>query len=143
MFRLMPFIGIVMVVYAAFALLGPIIGAADFQMATFLANQVWKTGLPSGGEWPLNIGELFVLAGLVALGVESLKAAGTTRTSMGNHILSMLSFIGGLLLFLLVKGFETSPFFLLVAMAGIDTMAGMLVSIVTARRDFGLERGDS
>ena len=27
--------------------------------------------------------------------------------------------------------------------AGIDTMAGMLVSIVTARRDFGLERGDS
>ena len=31
----------------------------------------------------------------------------------------------------------------IVAMAGIDTMAGMLVSIVTARRDFGLERGDS
>jgi len=142
MFRLMPFIGIVMAVYAGFALLGPVFGAADFNMAAFLAKEVWKTGLPSGGEWPLDVGELFVLAGLLALGFESLKAAGTTRTSMGNHILSMLSFIGGLLLFLLVKGFETSPFFLLVAMAGIDTMAGMLVSIVTARRDFGVESGE-
>lgn len=140
MFRLMPFIGIVMLVYTGFALLGPVFGAADFNMATFLSNVVWKATLPSGGEWPLDVGELFVLAGLVALGFESLKAAGTTRTSMGNHILSMLSFIGGLLLFILVKGFETSPFFLLVAMAGIDTMAGMLVSIVTARRDFGVER---
>jgi len=61
---------------------------------------------------------------------------------MGNHILSMLSFIGGLLLFIMVAGFETSPFFLLVAMAGIDTMAGMLVSIVTAKRDFGVDRPD-
>lgn len=142
MFRLMPFIGIVMAIYAAFALLGAVFGDADFDMATFLGNEVWRITLPSKKEWPLNIGELFILAGLVALGIESLKAAGTTRTSMGNHILSMLSFIAGLLLFILVAGFETSPFFLLVAMAGIDTMAGMLVSIVTARRDFGVERPD-
>ena len=79
-----------------------------------------------------------MLAGLLALGVESLKSAGTSRVSMGNHILSMVAFVASLLLFLLVPGFATTTFFLLMVMAFIDTLVGMLVSIVTARRDFGM-----
>ncbi len=134
MSRSVPLVGIVMVVYIGFALLGPIFGAADFDMAAFLTRAIWKTVLPSGETWLLDVGETFVLAGLVALVFAGIKAAGRIRISMENHILSMLSLIGGLLLFLMVKGFETSPFFLLVVMVGVEAMAGMLVAFVTARR---------
>ena len=134
MSRSVPLVGIVMVVYIGFALLGPIFGAADFDMAAFLTRAIWKTVLPSGEAWLLDVGETFVLAGLVALVFAGIKAAGKNWISMGNHILSMLSLIGGLLLFLMVKGFETSPFFLLVVMVGVEAMAGMLVAFVAARR---------
>jgi len=131
-----------MVVYVGFALLGPIFGAADFDMVAFLTREILRTVLPSGEEWLLDVGETFVLAGLVALVFAGIKAAGKSWISMGNHILSMLSFIGGLLLFLMVKGFETSPFFLLVVMVGVEAMTGVLVAIVTIRRGHGSENID-
>lgn len=135
MLRLIPYIGFVMAVYALFTLFGGIFTTPDMTIAKFMAEPLFGIGLPSGATWQLSTGNLFVLAGLLALGVESLKSAGTSRVSMGNHILSMVAFVVALLLFLLVPGFATATFFLLTVMAFIDTLAGMLVSIVTARRD--------
>jgi hypothetical protein len=139
MLRIIPFIGLVMVVYAAVALLGPLLGESTFTMADWLPKSVWTLNLPSSQGWTLSVGGLFVCLGLLMLGIESLKAAGTSRVSMGNHALSMLTFVAGLILFLMVPGFATTVFFLLTVMAFIDTLAGMLVSIVTAKRDFGID----
>jgi hypothetical protein len=139
MLRIIPFIGLVMVVYAAVALLGPLLGESDFNFYSWLSKTVWNLNLPSSGRWQLSVGGLFLCVGLIMLGIESLKAAGTSRVSMGNHALSMLTFVAGLILFLMVSSFGTTVFFLLTVMAFIDTLAGMLVSIVTAKRDFGID----
>lgn len=138
MLRLIPYIGFVMAVYALFTLFGGIFTPVDRTTANFMNDALFGVGLPSGSTWQLSTGDLFVLAGLIALGIESLKSAGTTRVSMANHALSMIAFVAALLLFLLVPGFATTTFFLLMVMAFIDTLVGMLVSIVTARRDFGV-----
>jgi len=142
MSRSVPLVGIVMVVYVGFALLGPTFGAADFDMVAFLTREIWKTVLPSGEAWLLDVGETFVLAGLVALIFAGIKAAGKSRISMGNHILSILSFIGGWRTFMMVKGFEPSPCFRVVVMVGVEAMAGMLVPILTARQGHGSENSD-
>jgi hypothetical protein len=141
MLRLIPYIGFVMAVYALFTLFGGVFNAPGVTTTKFMTDPLFGLGLPSGATWQLSIGDLFVIAGLLALGIESLKSAGTTRVSMGNHVLSMLAFVIALLLFLLVPGFATTTFFLLMVMAFIDTLAGMLISIVTARRDIDVASG--
>lgn len=141
MLRMIPYIGFVMAVYAVFILFGGIFTAPDTTTGKLMSDPLFGVGLPSGATWQLSTGDLFVIAGLIALGIESLKAAGTSRITMGNHILSMIVFVASLLLFLLVPGFATTTFFLLMVMAFIDTLAGMLVSIVTGRRDFGVNQG--
>jgi len=47
-------------------------------------------------------------------------------------------FVIGLVLFLLVGQFATSVFFLLTVMALLDTVAGFVVTIVSARRDLAV-----
>ena len=110
MFRLISSIGLVMVTYAGFALLGPVLGAADFKMALFLANPVWTVPLPSGGTWPVEIGAIFLLLGLTALGIETLTTARAAGRTIGYRALSILWLAGGAALFLLVEGFGTLAF---------------------------------
>jgi hypothetical protein len=52
---------------------------------------------------------------------------------------SMVLFIFCLIEFLLFASFATSTFFLLTMMVLVDALAGMIVTIVSARRDFGIE----
>ena len=138
LFRTIPFLGLVMAVYAIFLYGGALFGSDPFVMGPFLRGAFWTITLPSGDPWVMTNGDLFVIVGLFMLGIEGLKSTSTGKTSMINHMLSMLIFLIAAVLFLLVKGFGTTTFFLLVAMALIDTMVGMLTSIVTARRDFGV-----
>lgn len=137
-FRATPFLGLVMAVYAIFLYGGATFGSEKFVMGEMLRGALLTITLPSTDPWVMTNGDLFVIVGLFMLGIEGLKSTSTGKTSMINHMLSMLVFVAGVLLFLLVKGFGTTPFFLLVAMALIDTLVGMLTSIVAARRDFGV-----
>jgi hypothetical protein len=56
-----------------------------------------------------------------------------------NHALSMLVFIICLIEFLLVPAFSTSVFFIIMAMALLDVLAGVVVTIISARRDVGYQ----
>jgi hypothetical protein len=137
MFRLLPFIGFVVLVYAALVFLGPVLIDATFTMPAFIAKNIYVLTLPSKENWSFTVGDAFVVVGLLMLGIEGMKSTQTGTVSMGNHVLSLLVFVGALLLFLLVKGFATTTFFLLTMMALIDSIVGMLTSIVTARsREF-------
>ncbi len=138
LFRTIPFLGLVMVVYAIFLYGGSVFGSGPFAMEPFLRGSLWTITLSSGDPWVMTNGDVFVIVGLFMLGIEGLKSTATGKTSMINHMLSMLVFIAAFVLFLLVKGFGTTTFFMLAVMALIDTMVGMLTSIVTARRDFGV-----
>ncbi len=135
MFRLISSIGLVMATYAGFALLGPVLGPADFRMAAFLVDPAWTIPLPSGGTWPVDFGALFLLVGLTALAFETLKTARAGGRTLGYRLLAILWLAGGAALFLTVGGFGTSAFLLLTAMAGFDAASGLLAPLLSSRAE--------
>ncbi len=135
MFRLISSIGLVMATYAGFALLGPVLGPADFRMAAFLVDPAWTIPLPSGGTWPVDFGALFLLVGLTALAFETLKTARAGGRTLGYRLLAILWLTGGAALFLTVGGFGTSAFLLLTAMAGFDAASGLLAPLLSSRAE--------
>ena len=98
--------------------------------------------MPSGDVWSLTGTDVFVTATFCLLFVEILKATRTGRGEILNHAFSTLTFLAALVEFLLLKGFTTSAFFLLVAMCLFDVLAGYTISIVSARRDFAIPGAD-
>jgi hypothetical protein len=103
---------------------------------------VWDGMLPSGTEFYLKVGDFFVLAGLVALFFEIIKAARLGAGTIIDHMLSTATFIVALIEFLLVSYCATASFFFLMVMSLIDVVAGYSVSILAARRDFSVGRND-
>ena len=95
----------------------------------------------SGSVWHFAVGDLVVLIGLAMLFVEVVKATRTTAMEIINHALSMIVFIIALVEFLVLKPFATTPFFLIMAMALFDIVAGFTISIVAAKRDLGVAGG--
>ena len=95
--------------------------------------------LASGAEMTLRIGDFFVIAGLVALFLEMLKAARPGRSAVLDHILSTVTFVVALVCFLLLDFAGTATFFILMLMTLIDVIAGFSISLFAARRDFSIE----
>lgn len=92
-------------------------------------------------EWIVTGGDLLVLVALLLLFVELLKSTSTGTAAIFNHALSMLVFIICLVEFLLHPAFATTVFFLILIMALLDVLAGVVVTIVSARRDVEFDRG--
>lgn len=86
-------------------------------------------------EWGVTFGDLLVLLSLCLLFVELLKSTSTGTAAIFNHALSMLVFIICLVEFLLHPAFATSAFFIIMIMSLLDVLAGVVVTIVSARRD--------
>lgn len=106
------------------------------------ANPVLTIPLVSGAEFTLELGYLMVLAGLVFLFIEILKATHTSSPSVFDHGLSMGVFILYLIEFIAVSYCATSVFFILMIIALIDVVGGFTITIRGARRDFAYERTD-
>jgi hypothetical protein len=121
-----PLIAVVMVVYTALAI------DPNFSAGSAFADWI----LPSGADFFLTLGDLFVILGLVALFFEVIKSARLGPGTIVDHMLSTATFIVALVVFLLVQAFGTSAFFMLTLMALVDVVAGYTVSIFSARRDF-------
>lgn len=96
--------------------------------------------MPSSAVWTVTWGEILVLIALFLLFVELLKSTGTGTMEIFNHGLSMVVFIICLIEFLLTPWCATSTFFLIMTMSLLDTLAGMIVTIVSARRDVEFDR---
>tara|TARA_R110002020_G_scaffold14227_2_gene50467 strand:- start:433 stop:882 length:450 start_codon:yes stop_codon:yes gene_type:complete len=107
----------------------------------FGANPVnWGAGMfaipmPSGMPWAVSAGDFILVVGIICLFVEVLKSTNTSRSSIVEHMLSMLLFVLFLVEFLLVGAASSSVFFLLMVMSLIDVVAGFTVSITAAGRD--------
>ena len=132
-YRQIPLIGVLAVVY--------LIVAAVFENA--LNAILFNITLPSGAAWTFGVRDLFLVLGLLLLYLEILKSTRTGRGQIVEHIVSMLVFVGCLLLFLLVAKTGSTTFLLITAMSAIDVVAGFTVSIVAARRDLEIERVSS
>ena len=110
-------------------------GQAD---ASLLLNEGFGLTMPSGAVWHFTWSDVFVTFALSLLFVEMVKATRTGRSEILNHAFSTLIFVAALVEFLLLRGFATSAFFLLVAMCLFDVVAGYTISLVSARRDFSV-----
>ncbi len=121
--------------------LGQII-ASDMAPLQAVLNETFFT-LPmiSGVRWVLTQGDAILLLSIVFLFLEILKSTSTGTSTIINHAISMMLFILCLIEFLLAPNFATSTFFILMSMTLLDVLAGVVVTIVSARRDFGVDHG--
>ncbi len=100
-------------------------------------------GLPmiSGVTWRLSWGDAILFLSLILLSFEIVKSTSSKSSAMVNHAASMGVLLVCLVLFLLLGNFATSTFFLLTMMVLMDVLVGVMVTIVSARRDFGVGDG--
>lgn len=122
------------IVIAAYLLMAPGGGM-------MIDGDAYSMTLASGAEMTLRGGDVFVIAGLIALFLEMLKAARPGRAFILDHILSVATFIVALVCFLLVGDAGTATFFILTLMTLVDVIAGFAISLFSARRDLAIGTG--
>jgi hypothetical protein len=130
MFRAIPLFVLPLIAYNLLMLTG------DVQ--TTLSSELFSVNLISGALWQFTVHDAFIVAGVVILYFEIFKSTRTGISSVLDHTLSTVVFVVFLIEFLTVAACGTSTFFILGLMAMIDVIAGFTVSIVAARRDFGV-----
>lgn len=92
-------------------------------------------------SWTMTVGDGLLIFAIAILFMEILKSTSTGTATIMNHVFSLLVFIVCMILFLLHPNFATSVFFIITVMALLDVLAGVVVTIVSARRDFGVGEG--
>jgi hypothetical protein len=134
MFAAIPLLVLPVVVYNLLVLAG---GQAG-DPAVELNAQAFAVTMASGRSWVVSTGDLLLAGSLIILFIELLKSTTSRRAAIINHSLSMVLFVACLVEFLLLRGFATSIFFLITLMVLLDVLAGFIVTIVSARRDFAV-----
>jgi|GEM_PF-3498001 len=91
-------------------------------------SQMFSWVLPSGSEAFFSAGDLFVIAGVVALFTEIVKAAKVGTASWAARGMSLALFAVALAEFLFVPFCGTSSFFILLVMTLISVLAGFAIA---------------
>lgn len=131
-----PLLLIVLVIYNLLVFGVVTLDGTDGGVETFLHGQFSMT-LISGDVWNVTISDIMLASSLILLFFEIVKSAGTEKETIINHALSVIVFVVALIEFVGVRGFGNSTFFLILAMTFMDVVAGFIITIVSARRDFG------
>lgn len=100
-----------------------------------LREPLFSVPMASGASWSVGAGDLILFLSLILLFFELLKSTSSQKVAIVNHALSMVLFVVCLVEFLLIRGFATSTFFLIVTMVMLDVLAGFIVTIISARKD--------
>lgn len=112
----------------------------DYNNRTTWSGDVLTFRLVSGNDFVLELGYLMVLAGLIFLFIEIIKATHTASPTIFDHALSMLVFIVYLIEFIAVGYCATSVFFILMMISLLDVVGGFTITIRGSRRDFAYEK---
>lgn len=147
LFSVFPLLAIPVIIYNIIAFTGggaaatTAAGANLAPLATTLASPVLSLTMISGVTWQLSGADALILLAISLLFLEILKSTSTGTATIMNHAVSMILFIICLVEFLLHPNFATSAFFIVMTMTLLDVLAGVVVTIVSARRDFGVGEG--
>ncbi len=128
--RSLPLLLIPTIIYALFALPMGADGVRGVLDAVFFSVQ-----LPSGDVWSPQWGHLLMTAAAMLLFFEIIRSSRPVNSSIVENSLSFLLFTLQLIFFLLVGGFGTNDFAMLMGMTLLDFTAGAIVMIFSARRD--------
>ena len=131
-----PLLLIPVVLYNIVVLFGAPSEAGMVQADLLLRDPLFSVTMTSGAQWGVSWGDLILFVGLILLFFELIKSTSSQRVAIVNHALSMVLFIAVLIEFLLLRGFATSTFFLIVVMILLDVLAGFIVTIIASRKDF-------
>lgn len=130
MFIAIPLFLVPLVIYNLMIFTGDIVPA--------LAGELFAFDLMSGARWAFSVHDAFMVGGVLILYFEIFKSTRTGVSSVLDHTFSTLVFVVYLIEFLTVAACGTSTFFVLGLMSLLDVISGFTVSIVAARRDFGI-----
>ena len=118
---------------------------AIYNMIAFLTPGVSWTApvttvhMMSGQDWVLTWEDILLAFSIFLLWIEIIKSTRIGSRSVMDHILAMALFIVMLVEFLLVARAATSTFFLLMAIALVDVLAGFIVGMRSAQRQIEFE----
>jgi len=121
---------------------------AIYNMIAFLTPGVSWTSpvttvhMMSGQDWVLTWEDILLASAIFLLWIELIKSTRAGARSIMDHVLAMALFIGMLVEFLLVQRAATSTFFLLMAIALVDVLAGFIVGMRSATRQIEIEPSD-
>jgi hypothetical protein len=96
----------------------------------------------SGQDWVLTWEDILLAFAIFLLWIELIKSTRGGSRSIMDHVLAMALFIVMLVEFLLVQRAATSTFFLLMAIALVDVLAGFIVGMRSATRQIEVEPAD-
>jgi uncharacterized membrane protein HdeD (DUF308 family) len=106
-----------------------------FSEPTVWDNVIFTLPLFSGVDWPLRVGDLMVIVGLLALMGEVFRATSMARNAVTNHLLSIIVLIVYVIEFVVLGDAANSTFFILTIIALIDVLTGVVVTLRLATRD--------
>ena len=118
---------------------------AIYNMIAFLTPGVSWTApvttvhMMSGQDWVLTWEDLLIAFSIFLLWIEIVKSTRMGMRTIMDHLLAMALFVAMLVEFLLVQRAGTSTFFLLMAIALVDVLAGFIVSIRSSQRQVEIE----
>lgn len=135
-----PLLLIPVVIYNIVVLFGVSGQGAYLGADAMLREPLFSVSMTSGASWDVGVGDLILFLSLLLLFFELLKSTSSQKVAIVNHALSLVVFIVCLVEFLLLKGFATSTFFLILTMVMLDVLAGFIVTIIAARRDLDFGR---
>jgi len=109
-----------------------------------LPDDIWTAPattvhMMSGQDWVLSWEEIILAFAIFLLWIEIIKSTRIGIRSVMDHILAMALFIAMLVEFLLVRPAGTSTFFLLMALALFDVLAGFIVGMRSSTRQIEAE----
>ncbi|MDI1281058.1 hypothetical protein [Brevundimonas sp.] len=137
----LPLLLIPVVIYNIVVLSGMMGSNGALQADAVLRDPIFSIPMASGANWDVGVGDLILFMALILLFFELLKSTSSQKVAIVNHALSMILFVACLVEFLLMKGFATSTFFLIVVMVMLDVLAGFIVTIIAARKDLDFGGG--
>lgn len=129
MFTMIPLLSVMLIAFTV----GRFTGGADW-----ITEEIWSVTLPSNDQWDVTAGHTFIMASMVFLFWELLRATKTGTDSIINHALSAILAIAALFLFVLAPGYGNSVFLIFALMTLLDFLAGFVITLFGARRDFGV-----
>jgi hypothetical protein len=114
--------------------------AGAYNLIVFLSPglftyELFKISLISGSIWAYTVTDLLLCVAVFLLFVEMYKSTRTGSSSIIDHMLSMLLFVGCLVEFLLLAPMGNSTFLLITLLTLLDVVAGFTITISSARRD--------
>lgn len=139
-FTVFPLLLIPVAIYNVIALSGKEFASAEYVRGR-LDEDFQAVPMASEAIWLITPGHALIALTILLLFFELLKSTGFGRAAIMNHAFSMVLFIVCLVEFLMFSAFATSVFFLIMMMCLLDVMAGFMVTIASARRDFAVSDG--